>query len=85
MSEFPAQFARASLKLVNKVLAEQSAAAISRAICAGLIEAFTDLEHTSFGKEFPAQFARASLKLEGLAGCGGLRWANFPRNLRGPH
>ena len=85
MREFPAQFARASLKpkvcvhigfLTRREFPAQFArASLKRGGAARpplLVE------------QFPAQFARASLKprVGGLA-LGAL--GNFPRNLRGPH
>ena len=60
--EFPAQFARASLKLDFASGGGGVVVEISRAICAGLIEATRLPSNANIIMQFPAQFARASLK-----------------------
>ena len=68
-AEFPAQFARASLKARRTHLTYTALMQISRAICAGLIEGSAPRRLRSPATQFPAQFARASLK----AGAAGVR------------
>ena len=62
--KFPAQNARASLKLDDLRRNMKTGEGISRAKCAGLIEVGSASTAGSSGMKFPAQNARASLKFQ---------------------
>ena len=79
------RFARASLKPLAPLLDEQAPQALSRAFCAGLIEATTAPSRTCSSRPgYPVRFARASLKPDLSGGRHG-RQGVIPCVLRGPH
>ena len=82
---YPVRFARASLKLFDFVMLDVASITLSRAFCAGLIEA-NIVGKTMFGKPcYPVRFARASLKPMSRLPSRTSNHAVIPCVLRGPH
>ena len=79
-------FARASLKLFNSPATIRSRASLSRAFCAGLIEATVNpASERAVRAGYPVLFARASLKHNDIVGEDVRPGAVIPCFLRGPH